>query len=49
MQKANNIEIVRDAASGQSSREEHDVSQNVYGAAGNRGVAEEETETEVCS
>ena len=49
MQKANDIEIIRDADSGQSSRKEQDVSKNVYGAAGNRGVAEEGTETEVCS
>jgi len=44
MQQTYNVEIIRDAASGQRSREEHDVPEKVYGAAGNWGVAEEETE-----
>ena len=43
MQQTYNVEIIRDAASGQRSREEHDVPE-VYGAAGYWGVAEEETE-----
>lgn len=39
-----NVEIIRNAANGQRSREEHNVPERVYGVTGNWGVAEQETE-----
>ena len=49
MQKTNNVEIIGNAASRECSCGEHNVTEEVDSAAGNWGIAEEETETRACS
>ena len=49
MQKTNNVEIIGNAASRECACEEHDLTEEEDGVAGNWGIAEEKTEAKVCS